>query len=70
MGGFAVVEADESVFPVANVVAEADVEDEVAEVVAVEEEPEGVGYVIGFLDEDEDGRGGAAAAEEGWGGGV
>ncbi|KAL9602384.1 MAG: hypothetical protein Q9179_002566 [Wetmoreana sp. 5 TL-2023] len=43
------VETDEGVFPVADVVAEADVEDEVAEVVAVEEEPECVGYVVGFV---------------------
>lgn len=59
---FSVVEADEGVFPVADVVAEADVEDEVAEVVAVEEEPEGVDDAVAFVDHDEDCGGVAAAA--------
>lgn len=64
----AVLETDEGVFPVTDVVSEADVEDGVAEVVGVEIEPEGVDYVGGFLDEDKGCGGGRATA--GAGGGV
>ena len=56
--GDAVVEADEGVFPVADVVPEADVEDGCPEVVGVEVEPVGVEDTGAFVDEDEDGRGG------------
>lgn len=60
--GVAVVEADEGVFPVADVVAPADVEDDVAEIVAVEVEPEGVENAVAFVDGDEHGWGGAVSA--------
>lgn len=60
--GFPVVESDESVFPVSDVVAEADVEDEVAEVVAVEEEPECVDDAVAFFDYEEDCGGIATSA--------
>ena len=63
--GFPVLEADETVFPIADVVAEADVQDLVAEVVAVEVEPEGVDDAVAFVDRDQHRRGGGTAA--GWG---
>ena len=59
--GMAVVEADHGVLPIAHVVAPADVEDDVAEVVAVEEKPEGVHDAVAFVDGDQDCRGVAAA---------
>ena len=59
--GDAVVEADQGVLPVADVIAPADVEDDVAEVVGVEEEPEGVDDAVAFIHGDEDGRRGGAA---------
>ena len=60
--GFAVLEAHHGVLPVTDVVAEADVEHDVAEVVAVEEEPEGVDYAIAFVHCDENCRSVAASA--------
>ena len=60
--GAAVLEADHGVFPISDVVAEAEPQDLVAVVVAVEEEVEGVEDVGTFRDEDEDGRGGGATA--------
>lgn len=60
--GAAVDEADHGVLPVADVVAKADVEDFVAEVVGVKEEPEGVEDAVVFGYDDEDGGCTAAAA--------
>lgn len=59
--GNTVVESDEGMFPVADVVPEADVQDCGPEVVGVEVEPEGVQYAMPFVDEDEDCGGGGAA---------
>ena len=53
-GRRAIDEADGGVLPVANVIAETDAEDGVAEVVGVEEEPESVDYAIFFWHDDQD----------------
>ena len=47
--GFAVVEAHETMLPVADVVAKAHVEHDVAEVEAVEVEPESVDNAVSFV---------------------
>lgn len=56
------MEADEGVFPVADVVAKTNVQDGGPEVVRVEVEPEGIKYSVAFVDEDKDGGGGRVAA--------
>ena len=56
--GNTVVESDEGMFPVADMIPEADVQDCGPEVVRVEVEPEGVQYAMPFVDEDEDCGGG------------
>ena len=50
--GLAVLEPDDSMFPVADVVSEADVEDRISEIVAVEEEPEGIYHAVAFIHDD------------------
>lgn len=50
----ALVEADEGVLPVADVIAETDVQNRGPEIVGVEVEPEGVENIVAFVDEDED----------------
>lgn len=53
--GFAMVESHETVLPIANVVAEANVQDDVTQVEAVEVEPEGVDYTISLVHHQEHG---------------
>jgi hypothetical protein len=48
--GDSVMEADEAVFPVADMVPETDVQDCGAEIVGVEVEPEGVEDAVAFVD--------------------
>lgn len=54
---FAIDESDQSVLPIADVVAKANVEDQVAQIVAVEEEPESVDDTMTLIDDNKDCRG-------------
>ncbi len=60
--GDAVLEADERVFPVADMVPESDVEDGGSKVVGVEIEPESIDDAVPFVHQYEDCRGGRVAA--------
>ena len=60
--GLAVLEADHGVLPIADMVAEADIEDLVAEVVRVKEEPEGIQDAIALFHGEHHGRRVAVAA--------
>ena len=53
----AIDESDQSVLPVSNVVAKANVKDQVAQIVAVEEEPESVDDTMTLIDDNKDCRG-------------
>ena len=54
--GLAVLEADHRVLPVADVIAEADVEDLIAQIVGVKEEPEGIQDAIALFHREHHGR--------------
>lgn len=50
----AMLKSDHRVFPVTNMVAPSDVEDDVPEIVAVEVEPERVDHAAAFIDYNQD----------------
>lgn len=62
--GLTVLEPNNGMLPVSDVVAESDVENGVAEIIAVEKEPEGVDDAVAFRHGDEDGGCVASAADD------
>jgi hypothetical protein len=54
--GYSVVEANERVFPIANMVAEPDVEYHVPKIEAIKVKPKRIDNVVSFIHRDQDSR--------------
>ena len=60
--GHAMMKTDSSMFPVSNVIAESDIENDISKIEAVEEEPERIYDAVALVNNDEYSRGITATA--------